>query len=62
MEIQLWREVLEPYQLAVDELMVKFGYLIAEHRNAGLYSPIEEVNGRVKKISSIMEKMQKKHN
>ena len=24
MEIQLWREVLEPYQLAVDELMVKF--------------------------------------
>lgn len=60
MEIQLWRELLEPYQLAVDELMVKFDYLIREHRNAGMYSPIEEVNGRVKKISSILEKMQKK--
>lgn len=60
MEIQLWRELLEPYQLAVDELMVKFRYLMKEHRSAGKYSPIEEVNGRVKKISSIMEKMQKK--
>ncbi len=60
MEIQLWRELLEPYQLAVDELMVKFKYLIKERRNAGKYSLIEEVNGRVKKISSIMEKMQKK--
>lgn len=60
MEIQLWRELLEPYQLAVDELLVKFQFLIKEHRNAGMYSPIEEVNGRVKKISSILEKMQKK--
>ena len=60
MEIQLWRELLEPYQLAVDELMVKFTYLIKAHRNAGMYSPIEEVNGRVKRISSILEKMQKK--
>ena len=60
MEIQLWRELLEPYQLAVDELMVKFEYLIKAHRNAGKYSPIEEVNGRVKKISSMLEKMQKK--
>ncbi|MBQ3665504.1 MAG: GTP pyrophosphokinase family protein [Lachnospiraceae bacterium] len=60
MEIQLWRELLEPYQLAVDELMVKFQYLMKEHRAFGKYSPIEEVNGRVKKISSILEKMQKK--
>lgn len=60
MEIQLWRELLEPYKLAVDELMVKFQYLIQEHRCMGKYSPIEEVNGRVKKISSILEKMQKK--
>ena len=61
MEIQLWRELLEPYQLAVDELLVKFSYLIKAHRDAGKYSPIEEVNGRVKRISSILEKMQKKH-
>lgn len=37
MEIQLWRELLEPYQLAVDELMVKFEYLIKAYRNAGKY-------------------------
>lgn len=61
MEIQLWRELLEPYQLAVDEISVKFNYLIKEYHTTGRYSPIENVNGRVKKISSILEKMQKKH-
>ncbi len=60
MEIQLWREILEPYQLAVDELLVKFNHIISEHRNAGEYSPIELVSGRVKKISSILEKAHKK--
>lgn len=61
MEIQLWREILDPYRLAVDELVVKFNHIIEEYRNAGLYSPIEQVNGRVKKISSILDKMQKKN-
>ena len=60
MEIQLWREILAPYQLAVDELKVKFEHIIREHRSAGLYSPIEQVIGRVKSISSILEKVQKK--
>lgn len=60
MEIQLWREILEPYVLAVDELVVKFNHIITEHKNLGLYSPIEQVNGRVKTISSILEKAQKK--
>lgn len=60
MEIQLWREILDPYILAVDELVVKFNHIISEYRNAGEYSPIEQVNGRVKKISSILEKAQKK--
>ncbi len=50
MEIQLWREILDPYRLAVDELIVKFNHIIEEYRNAGLYSPIEQVTGRVKKI------------
>lgn len=27
----------------------------------GLYSPIEQVTGRVKTVSSILEKMQRKH-
>lgn len=60
MEMQLWREILDPYQLAVDELVVKFNHMIQEHRNFGLYSPIEQVNGRVKSISSILDKLQKK--
>ena len=56
MEIQLWREILDPYRQAVDELTVKFEHMIEEHHNAGLYCPIVQVSGRVKKISSILEK------
>lgn len=60
MEIRLWREILDPYYLAVDELLVKFNHMIKECRESGEYSPIEQVTGRVKKISSILEKAQKK--
>ena len=60
MEIQLWREILTPYDLAVKELTVKFEHLIQEHRQQGQYSPIEQVHGRVKTISSILDKAQKK--
>ena len=60
MEIQLWREILDPYSLAVDELVLKFNHMIKEYWNAGVYSPIERVSGRVKKISSILEKAQRK--
>jgi putative GTP pyrophosphokinase len=60
MEIQLWREILDPYQIAVDELITKFNHIIASYRNMGQYSPIEKVQGRVKTISSILEKVQKK--
>lgn len=60
MEIQLWREILSPYRLAVDEITVKFRHLIEEYKLEGLYCPIEQVEGRVKKISSILEKVRKK--
>lgn len=60
MEIQLWREMLGPYALAVKELIVKFEHIMNEYRDAGAYSPIEQVHGRVKKISSILEKAKKK--
>jgi len=60
MEIKLWREMLEPYSLAVDELVVKFNHLISAQRLSGEYSVMERVDGRVKKISSILEKCQKK--
>ena len=35
--------------------------MIEEHHNAGLYCPIVQVSGRVKKISSILEKCQRKN-
>ena len=60
MEIRLWRELLIPYELAVKELVMKFNQLKKEHREKDLYSPIEQVTGRVKSINSILEKMQKK--
>ena len=47
MDILLWHEILEPYELAVKELQVKFRHLIKEHHGKGLYSPIESVSGRV---------------
>ena len=60
MEIQLWKKRLDPYELAVKELTVKFEHLIQEHKQQGLYSPIEQVTGRVKSVSSILNKMKKK--
>lgn len=56
MEMQLWREILSPYELAVDEIVVKFNHMVKEHREQGRYSPIEEITGRVKSIPSILEK------
>lgn len=61
MEIQLWKEILTPYTQAVDELTLKFNHVIREYKEKGLYSPIEQVDGRVKKISSILEKAQRKN-
>ena len=60
MEIQLWREILAPYQLAVDELVVKFNHVKQQYQNAKMYSPIEMVSGRVKRVTSILEKAQRK--
>lgn len=60
MEIQLWKEMLDPYDLAVKEVLIKLNHLIREHRDKGLYCPIEQVEGRVKTISSILDKCQKK--
>ena len=60
MELQMWREILNPYELAVKELTIKFEHLIKEHHDRGYYSSIERVEGRVKTISSILDKCQKK--
>lgn len=60
METQLWREMLGPYRQAVDELVVKFTHVKQEYQNARMYSPIESVSGRVKRISSILDKAHRK--
>ncbi|MCJ7834484.1 GTP pyrophosphokinase family protein [Cuneatibacter sp. NSJ-177] len=60
MEIQKWREILSPYELAVDELRIKFNYIIKQNKAAGRYSPIEQVICRVKTVSSILDKAKRK--
>ena len=60
MEMQLWREMLNPYELAVEEIVVKFNHMIKEHREQGRYSPIEQVTGRVTSIPRLLEKAKKK--
>lgn len=57
----MWRELLIPYQQAVSELEIKFSSIINENQKLGKHSPIELVTGRVKKISSILEKVKKKN-
>lgn len=61
MEIQLWKELLDPYEQAVLELETKFSNLKHEYQVKNLYSPIESVSGRVKTVNSILDKMQRKN-
>lgn len=51
-----WGKFLIPYQLAVEELKVKFKSIRQEMKSRDQYSPIEFVTGRVKRVSSILEK------
>ncbi len=60
MSVINWNELLYPYEQAVDELLIKFRSIAKEYRQLGLYSPIESVTGRVKKVSSIIEKAARK--
>ncbi len=60
MEIQNWKEILSPYELAVDEIVLKVRHMMTEYADQG-YCPIENVLGRVKSISSILAKAKKKN-
>jgi putative GTP pyrophosphokinase len=51
-----WETFLIPYEQAVEELKVKFRALRSELKRKEEYTPIEFVTGRVKKVSSIIEK------
>ncbi|MNI11444.1 GTP pyrophosphokinase YjbM [compost metagenome] len=54
-----WKKFLLPYEQAVEELKVKFKTLRSELKSREEYSPIEFVTGRIKKISSILDKAKK---
>lgn len=58
-KIRQWKKLLLPYEQAVEELKVKFKAIRKEYRDMNEYSPVEFVTGRVKKISSIIEKSQR---
>ncbi|MDQ6423310.1 GTP pyrophosphokinase family protein [Paenibacillus sp. LHD-117] len=51
-----WSLFLQPYEQAVEELKVKFKTMRMELKIREAYAPIEFVTGRVKRISSILEK------
>ena len=55
-KIRQWKKLLLPYEQAVEELKVKFKAIRKGYRDMNEYSPIEFITGRVKKISSILEK------
>ncbi|MDT8719024.1 GTP pyrophosphokinase family protein [Clostridium sp. 19966] len=59
MAIKEWKTFLTPYEQAVEELKVKFRSIRKEYRRKNEYSPIEFITGRVKEISSILEKANK---
>jgi putative GTP pyrophosphokinase len=59
MAIIEWKTFLIPYEQAVEELKVKIRSIRTEYRTKNDYSPIEFVTGRVKEISSILEKANK---
>jgi putative GTP pyrophosphokinase len=60
-QIREWKKLLLPYEQAVEELKVKFKALRKQYRDMNEYSPIEFVTGRVKSISSILEKCKRRN-
>ncbi|MDO4616700.1 MAG: GTP pyrophosphokinase family protein [Lachnospiraceae bacterium] len=60
MDILIWNKILNPYEIAVREIVYKLDRLKEEYRLNGQYCPIEEVSGRVKSISSILDKLHRK--
>ncbi|KDN56944.1 MAG: GTP pyrophosphokinase family protein [Exiguobacterium sp.] len=55
-----WDQFLVPYQIAVEELKVKFKAIRKQFNAQNDHSPIEFVTGRVKPMGSILEKAKRK--
>ena len=60
MDIINWKEALLPYKQATDELYIKLNWIKKEFIELETHSPIELVQTRVKSISSILDKANKK--
>lgn len=60
MDIINWKEELLPYKQATDELYIKFSSIKKEYIELEQHSPIELVQTRVKSISSILDKANKR--
>lgn len=61
MDIINWKDFLMPYNQCVEELVIKFKGIEKEYKTRGIHSPIEDVQGRVKKIGSILDKAKRKN-
>lgn len=54
-----WGQFFGPYEQAIEELKIKIRGIRTEYRKRNEYSPIEFMTGRVKEISSMLEKANK---
>ncbi|WP_099157117.1 GTP pyrophosphokinase [Virgibacillus ndiopensis] len=56
-----WEAVLAPYSQVVEELKVKLKGMRSQFEYESRHSPIEFITGRVKPVTSIIEKAKRKH-
>ncbi|HHY20325.1 MAG TPA: GTP pyrophosphokinase family protein, partial [Bacilli bacterium] len=56
-----WETLLTPYKQAVEELKVKLKGLRDQYKKSSSHTPIEFVTGRIKPITSILEKANRKN-
>ncbi|MGL4336236.1 MAG: GTP pyrophosphokinase [Turicibacter sp.] len=54
-----WLSFFEPYELALQELKINLRGIRQQYKTKGLHSPIEFVDGRIKTISSTLDKLKK---
>ena len=52
-----WLVFFEPYELAIQELKINLRGIRQQYKTKGLHSPIEFVSGRIKTITSIIDKL-----
>ena len=54
-----WLSFFEPYELALQELKINLRGIRQQYKTKGLHSPIEFVDGRIKTIASILDKLER---